>query len=84
MASDETVLGGGHYSTDAVGHRAMLAAAQRWPERTWAIEGCQGAVRHMSVDSCREQDSAGLRWTTPAIDDSARDPEYTQVTGRFR
>jgi hypothetical protein len=42
------------------------------------------AVRYMSVDSCREPDSAGLRWTTPAIHNLAREPENAQATGRFR
>src|SRR5580698_1612611 len=45
MAGDETVVGGGRYATDAPGPRAMLAEAKRWPERTWAIEGCQGIGR---------------------------------------
>jgi transposase len=48
MTSDETVVGGGQYATDAPGHRAMLAEARRWPERTWAIEGCQGIGRHIA------------------------------------
>jgi transposase len=48
MASDETVVGGGRYATDAAGYRAMLAQARRWPERTWAIEGCQGIGRHIA------------------------------------
>ncbi len=48
MAGDEAVLGGGRYATDAVGFRAMLAAVRRWPERTWAIEGCQGIGRHLA------------------------------------
>jgi transposase len=26
----------------------MLAEAKRWPERTWAIEGCQGTGRHIA------------------------------------
>lgn len=47
MASDETVVGGGRYGTDAAGYRAMLAEAKRWLERTWAIEGCQGIGRHI-------------------------------------
>jgi transposase len=47
-ASDETAVGGGRYATDAAGHRAMLAEARRWPERTWAIEGCQGIGRHIA------------------------------------
>jgi transposase len=48
MTSDETVVGGGRYGTDAAGHRAMLAEAKRWPQRTWAIEGCQGIGRHIA------------------------------------
>lgn len=48
MASDETVLGGGRYGTDAAGYRAMLAAARRWPERIWAVEGCQGIGGHIA------------------------------------
>ena len=48
MAGDETVVGGGRYGTDAAGYRAMLAEARRWPERTWAIEGCQGIGRHIA------------------------------------
>jgi transposase len=48
MVSDETVVGGGRYGTDAAGYRAMLAEAKRWPERTWAIEGCQGTGRHIA------------------------------------
>ena len=43
------VLGGGRYGTDAAGYRAMLADARRWPERVWAIEGCQGIGRHIAT-----------------------------------
>jgi transposase len=48
MAGDETVVGGGRYGTDAAGYRAMLAGVKRWPERTWAVEGCQGIGRHIA------------------------------------
>jgi transposase len=48
MAGDEAVAGGGRYSTDAAGYRAMLAEARRWPQRMWAIEGCQGIGRHLA------------------------------------
>ena len=48
MAGDETVLGGGRYATDAAGYRSMLAAAKRFPDRTWAVEGCQGIGRHIA------------------------------------
>jgi hypothetical protein len=48
MAGDEVVLGGGRHATDAAGYRAMLADVRQWPERTWAIEGCQGIGRHIA------------------------------------
>jgi hypothetical protein len=47
MASDERVLGGGRYATDATGYGAMLAEARRWPQRMKAIEGCQGMRAHV-------------------------------------
>jgi transposase len=49
MSSDETVLGGGRYATDAVGYRAMLAYAKQWPQRTWAVEGSNGIGRHVAI-----------------------------------
>ncbi len=48
MAGDETILGGGRFATDAAGYKAMLAYGRRHPERTWAIEGCQGIGRHIA------------------------------------
>jgi transposase len=48
MTGDETVLGGGRYDTSPSGYRAMRRAVRRWPERTWAIEGCQGIGRHLA------------------------------------
>ena len=48
MAGDEAVLGGGRYGTDAAGYAAMLAAVKAWPERIWAVEGCQGIGRHLA------------------------------------
>jgi transposase len=48
MAGDEAVAGGGRYGTDAAGYAAMLAAVTAWPERIWAVEGCQGIGRHLA------------------------------------
>ena len=48
MAGDEVVVGGGRYGTDAAGYAAMLAGVRRWPDRTWAIEGCRGIGRHLA------------------------------------
>jgi len=49
MASDESVLGRGRYGTHASGYAAMVRAVRHWPERTWAIEGCQGIGRHIAL-----------------------------------
>jgi hypothetical protein len=49
MSSDETVLGGGRYATDATGYRAMLTYAKQWPDRRWAVEGSNGAGRHIAM-----------------------------------
>jgi transposase len=48
MASDETVLGGGRYGTDASGYAGMLAGVRRWPQRIWAIEGSRGVGRQLA------------------------------------
>src|ERR1035438_1804658 len=48
MGADEAVLDGGRYGTDVSGYRAMRRAVRRWPERTWAVEGCQGIGRHIA------------------------------------
>jgi transposase len=48
MAGDEAILGGGRYATDAAGYREMLTQVKHWPERIWAIEGCQGIGRHLA------------------------------------
>ena len=44
MAGDETIIGGGRFDTDRNGYTAMKTYARRWPNRVWAIEGCQGIV----------------------------------------
>src|SRR5579864_7603134 len=47
MGGREQVLGGGRFSTDLAGFDAMLACAARWPERVWAVEGCEGIGKHL-------------------------------------
>ena len=44
----ETVLSTGRFGTDRAGYRALLAAGRRWPDRVWAVEGCQGVGRHLA------------------------------------
>ena len=38
------------------------------------------AIRYMSVDSCREPDSAGLRCTSRAANNTIREPENAHAT----
>ncbi|MDP9433956.1 MAG: IS110 family transposase [Actinomycetota bacterium] len=44
----ERVLATGRFGTDREGYRQLLAAGRRWPERLWAVEGCQGVGRHLA------------------------------------
>ena len=48
MRTDEAVLGGGRFATDAAGYAELLRYLRQWPERVWAIEGCQGIGRHIA------------------------------------
>jgi transposase len=54
MAADETVLDVGRFGTDRAGYRGMLSGAKRWPNRVWAIEGCQGIGRHIALRLLRD------------------------------
>ena len=49
MAADEEVLGGGRFGTDIAGFTSMLEYVTRWPDRVWAIEGCNGIGRHVAL-----------------------------------
>jgi transposase len=44
----EQVLGQGRFTTDTDGYRQMLAMARRWPDRIWAVEGCNGIGKHLA------------------------------------
>lgn len=48
MDGRERVLAQGRYGTDSNGYRAMLAAGRRYPQRVWAVEGCNGIGRHVA------------------------------------
>ncbi len=48
MTSDESIVGKGRFATDRDGHAALRRYVQAWPERVWAIEGCQGIGRHVA------------------------------------
>ena len=49
MASDEVVIDRGRFTTDTAGFDAMLAFAARWPDRVWAVEGCEGIGKHVAL-----------------------------------
>jgi transposase len=49
MTSNETILGTGRFDTDRGGYAAMVRYAKKWPDRVWAIEGCQGIGRHIAI-----------------------------------
>ena len=49
MTADEQVLGGGRFGTDGDGFAAMVDYVAQWPERVWAIEGCNGIGRHIAM-----------------------------------
>jgi len=48
MTGEETILGGGRFGTDRHGYAAMVTYVKQWPQRIWAIEGCQGIGRHIA------------------------------------
>ena len=49
MTAGEEVLGGGRFGTDTDGFAAMVEYVEQWPERVWAIEGCNGIGRHVAM-----------------------------------
>jgi transposase len=42
------VLAAGRYGTDKAGYADMLAAARKFVDRVWAVEGCNGIGRHLA------------------------------------
>jgi transposase len=49
MTAEEGVLGGARFGTDVVGFKAMTEFVKEWPDRVWAIEGCNGIGRHVAM-----------------------------------
>jgi transposase len=49
MSPDEAVVDRGRFATDVAGFEAMLAVAAAWPERVWAVEGCEGIGKHVAL-----------------------------------
>jgi len=46
--SQERLLGGGRFGTDKAGYAAMRRYVKQWPDRTWAVEGVNGAGRPLA------------------------------------
>ena len=46
------VLAAGKYGTDKAGYAEMVKAGRRFPERVWAVEGCNGIGRHLGTVLC--------------------------------
>src|SRR4051794_41689922 len=44
----ENLLAQGRFGTDTDGYRTMLAVGRRFPQRIWAVEGCNGIGRHVA------------------------------------
>jgi transposase len=49
MTADETVLGRGRYGTDEAGFADMKRYVSQFPDRVWAIEGCNGIGHHVAM-----------------------------------
>jgi transposase len=49
MTAEEEVLGSRRFSTDVAGFKAMSEFVKQWPDRVWAIEGCNGIGRHVAM-----------------------------------
>ena len=44
----EQILIAGRFATDRDGYRSMLKTGRRYPDRIWAVEGCNGIGRHLA------------------------------------
>ena len=70
MDAHEHIHGHRQFTTDTAGFAEMLVFAQEWPQRTWAVEGCNGIGHHVAerLLLAGEQvvDDARVRWEHPA------------------
>ena len=48
LDEQENVLAAGRFGIDRDGYRDLLAAGRAWPQRLWAVGGCQGVGRHLA------------------------------------
>ncbi len=59
------------------GYRRLLAWAQRWPERTWAVEN----ARALGWNECAQALSAGGKRAAPVWVKSGRAPDHDLLAG---
>jgi transposase len=43
-----TVVAKARFGTDKIGYRELLAEGRRFPDRVWAVEGCNGIGKHIA------------------------------------
>jgi len=48
MEPDETIVGRGRFGTDVAGFDQLIDFVAGWPDRVWAVEGCEGIGRHVA------------------------------------
>ena len=60
-----TVLAGGKYGTDTAGYGQMLAAARKFADRVWAVEGWPPANKRSWRTRSRRSSAA---WPSPFTD----------------
>jgi transposase len=41
-------LDAGRFGTDKAGYKTMLEAGRQFPDRVWAVEGCNGIGKHIA------------------------------------
>jgi transposase len=48
LDSNEQQLTAGRFGADSESYQRLLAAGRQFPQRIWAVEGCQGVGRHLA------------------------------------
>jgi hypothetical protein len=48
MTGTEQVLAKQRFDTTSGGFKQLLTYAKQWPDRLWAVEGCNGIGRHVA------------------------------------
>jgi transposase len=49
MTASEQIIGGGRFNTSVEGFADLRQYARAWPQRVWAVEGCNGIGRHVAT-----------------------------------